>query len=140
MPRPNWVDDRTILDEFGLWRGLQPTQIKEVGGKSVPSTGAFVTTELSASVVQETTPDRVIAKGAAHGYDWRLWEFPVTSARDPGCLVDRDPITEQDDEAKNDPAHAIVVHAEAPQNPNKRITPGQAKSMISNGHWEDEPK
>ncbi len=139
MPRPNWIDDPSIPNEATLWRGVEPKDIKDLGGKYVPSTGSFVTTEMSVSIAAETKQELVLKRGAAYGYEWRLWEFPVRSARDPGCHVDRDAINGQEDPAKNDSAHAVVVHPELVTNPKKRLTLGQAKSMVSAGEWADEP-
>jgi hypothetical protein len=139
MPRPNWIDDPSISNDDDLWRGVEQKDVKEVEGKYVPSTGSFVTTEMSVSIVAETTQQLILAKGTANGHQWRLWEFPVVAARTPGCLVDRDPINAQDDPAKNDPAHAVVVHPQLVTNPRKRLTLGQAKSMVNAGRWADEP-
>jgi hypothetical protein len=140
MPRPNWINDPTIPSDGHLWRGISTNTIKEVEGRLMPSTGSFITFDLSVSIAAETTQHRVIAKGAAHGYEWRLWEFPTIVPRTAGCYVDRDPILGQPDPARDDPAHAVVVHPDIIINPKKRITPTQAKAMVDAGRWSDEAK
>lgn len=123
MPRPDWIDDRaSIPDDFLLWRGIPPDQIRPDGS---PNVAAFITHELSVSIGNETTPEAVIAKGRARGVGWRLWEFLAGTARRAGCIVDRDRMPD-------DPAHAVVLRADAP---GKRISEGVAKKLVRSGHW-----
>jgi hypothetical protein len=109
---------------------VTPPQIKEDLGtrRQVPSDGALTTQELSISIGSETTPAAVIAKGAALGVEWRLWEFSAGSARRAGCIVDRDPQPE-------DAAHAVVLRADRP---GERLKGSTAKKLIVTGRWQDE--
>jgi hypothetical protein len=131
MPRGNWRDDPSIPDDAPLWRGILPDQIDydPNTGKAVPSTGALYTQEVSVSIGSETTPQAVIAKGAARGVQWRLWEFTAGAARRAGCIVDRD-------REPDDPAHAVVLSADDPGN--KRVKQSAAKKLIKHGRWQDE--
>jgi hypothetical protein len=136
MPRGAWRDDPSIPNDAPLWRGIEPDDLsQDSSGNPVPSSGVLITFEVSVSIGTETTAARVIAKGLEQGHDWRwLWEFTAGAARAAGCIVDRDP---QDD----DPAHAVVLRADAPGTPpnGKRVRESSAKRLISNGRWQGEP-
>lgn len=131
MPRGAWRDDPTIPNDAPLWRGIDPDRLsQDAHGRPVPSSGALYTTELSVSIGSETTPAAVLAKGQAMGHDWRwLWEFSAGAARAAGCIVDRDP-------QENDPAHAVVLRADAP---GRRLRQSSAKKLEVNGRWQGDP-
>jgi hypothetical protein len=131
MPRGAWRNDPSVLDEAPLWRGIEQDEITEQG---VPSLGVLISHEVSVSIGSETNSAAVFAKGVALGRAWcRLWEFTAGAARAAGCLVDRDPALGNPNPVLNDPAHAIVLRADAPGV--KRIKDSSAKKLILSGRW-----
>jgi hypothetical protein len=132
MPRGNWGDDSSIPADAPLWRGIESDEMKDdpnTAGRKIPSLGPLITRELSVSIGSETTPTAVIAKGHAQGAVWRLWQFTAGDARAVGCIVDRDPTSD-------DPAHAVVLRADQPGV--ARIKDSSAKKLVLRGRWQDE--
>lgn len=126
MPRPNWVDDASILPSTRLWRGVDVNDIRtDSNGNEVPSLGSLITHEVSVNIADETTIADMVAKGALDGVQWRIWEFTAQEARNAELIVDRDSLP-------NDPSHCEVLRRDEP---GKRLKESQAKKLIRAGHW-----
>jgi hypothetical protein len=98
VPEPERQNDESISNGERLWRRVQPTQINWEIYPPVVSTGAFNTTDgMSVSIASETTIEALTTNYPEDS----VVEFEVGFARSLGCIVVRDPTTE-------DPAHAVL--------------------------------
>ncbi len=118
-----WVEDGSVPDGSRLWRAIPPESMSPVDQQDF-SDSLFRTHRLSAYIIDETTPEVMVAKFPG----CRFREFTAKQARDLDLFI----VREADDDG--DESHVVVVRADVQ---GKRISGGRAASLKKASRWVD---